>query len=120
MQKSKSRRRKITTCKNCLFCEIITDIGKYNDTRNILANVEQWDVQQNSQFRQITNYMCYVCHFETNEFMEWKCHVMSISHLADCHKTNDMYSHVCTYKECKQLLYGSRVFSRTFFQTFKI
>lgn len=108
MLKSKSGRRKRSTCENCFLCEKVTEIYEYNETSNILANVKQWDLQENSQFKQITNYECCVCHFETKQFIEWKCHIMSISHLADCHKTNDLYSHVCVAKKCKKLLYGSK------------
>lgn len=98
--------RIISECKNCSLCEKIIDIHKHNDIKKLLSDVKQWDTQVISQFRQIKKFHCLPCDFESKIFINWICHIMSVSHMATCHKIKDLYSFVCCNKECKILLYG--------------
>lgn len=96
----------MSECKNCSVCEKIIEVQKHNDINILLSQVEQWDIPDINQYKHITKFDCIVCNFKTNLFTDWKCHIMSVSHMADCHKIKDLYSYVCSSKNCKVLLYG--------------
>lgn len=104
----KSNSRIISECKNCSLCEKIFDIHKHNDIKQLLSNVEQWDTQVIGQFRQINRYYCFPCDFKSVIFIDWICHIMSVSHMKICHKIEDLYSHICWNTGCKILLYGPK------------
>jgi len=109
MPKSKSKNEPV--CKNCFLCEKVRQVyHNYNisdDISTLLAKVTQWDINNRTQFKQIQKFECLVCHFETSIFNDWKCHIMSLSHLSDCHSIKNVYSYVCCNAKCKVLLYGT-------------
>lgn len=110
MPKSKSRNEPV--CKNCFLCEKVRQVYHYNDISDdistLLAKVTQWDINDATQFKQIQKFECLVCYFETSIFNNWKCHIMSLSHLSDSHRTKNVYSYVCCNTKCKVLLYGTK------------
>jgi len=94
------------------MCKIITQIDLHNDINKLLEKVEQWDKIDSkmnlNQFKQINKFECLVCFFKTFKFIDWKCHIMSLPHMANCHKIKNLYSYVCCDKICKLLLYGPK------------
>ncbi|KAL4108187.1 hypothetical protein QTP88_018428 [Uroleucon formosanum] len=94
------------------MCYIITQIDLHSDISKLLDKVEQWDKIDSkmniTQFKLINKFECLVCFFKTFKFSDWKCHIMSLSHMADCHKIKNLYSYVCCEKICKKLLYGPK------------
>jgi len=99
-------------CEDCSMCNIITQIDLHNDIGKLLDKVEQFDkidsIMNLNQYKQINKFECLVCFFKTFNFGDWKCHIMSLPHMADCHKTKNLYSYVCCKKICKLLLYGPK------------
>ncbi|VVC24920.1 Zinc finger C2H2-type [Cinara cedri] len=104
---SESNSRNTIKCKNCRICDKITIIHEHNDINKLLAKVQLWDTEIHNKYKNIDKFECLICSFKTNDFNEWKCHIISISHLAEYHMIQDTYSHVCDYKKCKVLLFGS-------------
>ncbi|XP_025193696.1 uncharacterized protein MAL13P1.304-like [Melanaphis sacchari] len=102
----------MTNCEDCFMCSIIAQIDIHNDISKLLEKVEQWDKIDSknnlNQYKQINKFECLVCFFKTSIFNDWKCHIMSLSHMANCHKIEDLYSYVCDKKTCKLLLYGPK------------
>ncbi|XP_022166620.1 uncharacterized protein LOC111031120 isoform X2 [Myzus persicae] len=99
-------------CKDCSMCSIIAQIDSQIDISKLLDKVQQWDEKNStinlSQYQQIKQFECLVCCFKTFNFNDWKCHIMSLPHMADCHRINNLYSYVCFEKICKLLLYGPK------------
>ncbi|XP_060874487.1 uncharacterized protein LOC132948155 [Metopolophium dirhodum] len=104
--------RNNTNCEDCSMCNTITQIHLHNDISKLLDNVEQWDKIDSkmnlNQYKQINKFECLVCFFKTFKFNDWKCHIMSLPHMANCHKIKNLYSYVCCEKICKLLLYGPK------------
>jgi len=94
------------------MCNTITQIHLHNDISKLLDKVEQWDKIDSkmnlNQYKQINKFECLVCFFKTFKFSDWKFHIMSLPHMADCHKIKNLYSYVCCEKICKLLLYGPK------------
>ncbi|XP_016658835.1 uncharacterized protein LOC100167121 isoform X4 [Acyrthosiphon pisum] len=104
--------RNNTNCEDCSMCNILTQIDLHNDIGKLLDKVEQWDkidsTMNLNQYKQINKFECLVCSFKTFKFSDWKCHIMSLPHMAACHKIKNLYSYVCCEKICKLLLYGPK------------
>jgi len=104
----------MANCEDCFICNKIAQTGSHNNISELLKKVEQWDkvdlimnsVYEN-QFKKINKFECLLCFFKTLHFNDWKCHIMSLSHLANSHRNENLYSYVCHDKTCKLLLYGS-------------
>lgn len=79
---------------------------KPNDINILLSNIGQWDIESHNKYKQINTFICFVCYFKTNEFNDWKLHIISLTHLTECEKTDDLYSHPCSMKDCQVLLFG--------------
>jgi len=90
------------------ICKKTIEIQKKYKIGMFLATIDQWDIDNTNQFKSIKNFQCLVCSFKTNIFYDWKCHIMSVSHMKDCDTIKELYSYVCCAKKCKALLYGSR------------
>ncbi|XP_060835182.1 uncharacterized protein LOC132918106 [Rhopalosiphum padi] len=100
----------MSKCEDCFICNTIAQIDLHNDISKLLEEVEQWDKidskYNSNQYKKINKFECLVCFFKTHEFNNWKCHIMSLSHMTNCHRIENLYSYVCQYRECKLLLYG--------------
>jgi len=102
----------MTNCKDCSLCNKIGQIELHNDVSKLLDKVQLWDdidsEMNSNQFKKINKFECLVCFFKTLNFNDWKCHIMSVTHLVDCHKMKNLFSYVCVNKVCKLLLYGPK------------
>jgi len=102
----------MATCEGCFICNEIAQIGLHNNISKLLKKVQQWDkvnlIMHSNQFKQINKFECLICFFKTLHFNDWKCHIMSLSHLANSHRIENLYSYVCHDKTCKLLLYGPK------------
>ncbi|CAH1723507.1 unnamed protein product [Aphis gossypii] len=100
----------MANCEDCFICNKIAQIGLHNNISKLLEKVQQWDevdlIMNSNQFKHINKFECLLCFFKTLHFNEWKCHIMSLSHLANSHRNENLYSYVCHNKTCKLLLYG--------------
>lgn len=105
--KSKNSQHNVSKCE-CSLCEIIIPKTEIENLNPLLAKVNQFDIKNQNQFKNICDFECLVCNYNTNVFNDWKIHIISISHMRDAHKIKDiLYSYVCTDKGCKLLLYGT-------------
>lgn len=100
----------MANCEDCFICNTIAQIGLHNNISELLKKVQQWDqvdlIMSSKQYKQINKFECLMCFFKTLNFNDWKCHIMSLSHLANSHGIENLYSYVCHNKKCKLLLYG--------------
>lgn len=105
---SKSKLRNSPICKDCLICTEVNTMHKYNNINNLLVEVKLWDSDNlNNQYKfDKWHYNCLLCNFNTITFEDWKCHIMSLSHLFSSHMIKNVYSYVFPYKKCKVVLYG--------------
>ncbi|KAE9524827.1 hypothetical protein AGLY_014877 [Aphis glycines] len=107
---SQAKSLNMANCEDCFICNKIAQIGLHNNISKLLEKVQQWDkvdlIMNSNQFKQINKFECLLCFFKTLHFNEWKCHIMSLSHLANSHRNENLYSYVCHDKTCKLLLYG--------------
>lgn len=105
---SKSKKRKISECKDLSLFDEITKYHKCNDINKLVFDIKKWDIKDGNQYKSINKFECLVCSFQTNKFECWKLHIMSITHLSKYDKTEDLYSYVCSSKGCKVLLFGPK------------
>lgn len=109
MGKSKSNSRNSPTCENCWMCTDVAKMHEFNDISKLLVTVSRWDLNIGNQFHNNDwRYECLVCNYKTNVFNDWKCHIMSISHLAYSHTLKNLFSLVGTRKNDKVVLYGTK------------
>lgn len=89
------------------LCKKVIDIQTKYEIKTLLDTVNQWDIKNKNQFKDICNFECLICSFTTISVCEWKRHIMSIPHMVDCELIENLFSYVCRSKMCKVLLFGN-------------